>query len=112
MYAVAVSLIVNRGNKKYYYLYSCVDNETLTNVLYMVLARTCIQYLILGCEFMFLRSKDFLERMVGLVDRAFEWRRISSIMCSTVFVGIIFTSCFYVQHDGLGFFEFFCDEHA
>jgi hypothetical protein len=111
IYAVAVSLIVNRGNKKYYYLYSCVDNETLSNVLYMVLARTCIQYLILGSEFLFLRRKDLLERMVGLVDRAFEWRRISSIMCSTVFVGIIFTSCFYVQHDGLGFFEFFC-EHA
>lgn len=94
-------VIENYTNKPQYYLFDCLDHsEFLTAILYMGIA-FLLEVVLFIVDLVFLACQGLAPVFLFLAHDYLH-RNFAKVVLTLAFVSGVYTSCFFVKHDGLG----------
>jgi len=107
MFMTAMVLLHSIGNKRHYHLYECSNTSVFVRATLAGLTKFAISFSIVSVELVWMRHLGWAKVLYAIFGQAVS-SRYYSIAFGMAFVGTVMTSCFFIKHDGVVIFNFFC----
>jgi len=104
LFVILTYIITVRGNRQYYYVYECLDEEQEFVAVQFAAITLAFQVCFFIMDISFLMYHHTADAFLLLFQSYVKHNR-ASIACSIAFVCAVFTSCFLIKHDGLAMLE-------
>ena len=96
----AISIIYRYRNTAHYFLYECFNDELLERAVLFACVQFGCQLLIVLVETLQYRRRGLSSAML-LAAQSRLWEDADHSVTALIFAMCIYTSCFFVKHDGL-----------
>ena len=104
VFSVAILIIVRYRNTDHYYLYECFDDRLLERAITFALIQFGAQLVIVFVEVFQYRRRGMSASML-LACQSRLWEDAEHSVTALIFAMCIYTSCFFVKHDGIQILE-------